>query len=188
MLGIPPGLQVPNVPTQIIEQAKKLHDAISHKSTAERFACVQDAVDDANRPIVEPRKHLGVSLRQLRAFLKEADPIRDWAGLTRVLAPEIEPAAAAPSVGPAGQQVLWVCRHCMLDSPAAGGASAVGGSGAAFGGPAGGSAQHTKKLEQEIERLQQENERLRQQSAGQSGAGVVPVVDFGCFSSCKPAR
>ncbi len=42
-------LQVPNIPPAVMAKAKQLHDTISQKSSAQQFACVQYAVDEANQ-------------------------------------------------------------------------------------------------------------------------------------------
>lgn len=40
---------MPNIPRAVIDKAEELHKAISKKSSAQAFACVQYAVDAANQ-------------------------------------------------------------------------------------------------------------------------------------------
>ena len=46
----------------------------------EQFACVHEALLADEQ---EPKKQLGASIRELQAFLREADPNRYWGGLVR---------------------------------------------------------------------------------------------------------
>lgn len=97
---------VPNIPPAVMEQGERLHAHISQKSSAELYTSVQEAVDAAANDGSGEQDATGAAHRHLRAFLRDNDPIDDWAGLTRVVPEDGREAGA--------QQVLWVCRGCLL--------------------------------------------------------------------------
>lgn len=104
---------VPNIPDAVIKKAQQLHDHVARKSSAELYSSIQNAVDSAQASLSStasaPQAQQGASYRHLRAFLRDHDPIDDWAGLTRI--------TMDGGGDPEAQQVLWVCRGCLLAPP-----------------------------------------------------------------------
>lgn len=123
---------LPAVPDELMQKAADTLEVIGAKSSVEDYACIAASLEGLGpEDDSQPQRQVGAALRQLAAFLKEADPVQSWGGLELV---QMD----------GDTDVIWVCKDCIFEAED----GAPGSSSSAHAAAAAAATARCKELEQ----------------------------------------